>query len=147
MNEPDGEDNGNNLHVIRNEEEYFHNWVHVLEFFNEIIDPSQWKYAWEKKWEPISTSLLIFQEQPTLLTPHLEKIIVPLTNYLIEILQQQEEEGKKFQVSLSPTCLFVLSFSFFTLLIAFLEDGKLTISCYLQSSSTILPYPRIQTCD
>lgn len=100
MADHDGDENNNinTLNVIRNEEEYFHNWCHVLEFLEEIIDPIRWKEAWDHKWEAISTSLLIFQEQPTLLTPHLEKIILPLTNYLIEILQQQEEERKKFQV-------------------------------------------------
>jgi hypothetical protein len=87
--------------VIRNEAEYFSDWHNVKQFLEEVTVAELWKNAWDQKWEAVSTSLLIFQEQPTLLSPHLESVIIPLTNSLIEILQQEEEDetSKKFQVS------------------------------------------------
>ena len=85
--------------VVRSEEEYFSSWGRVEIFLNEIISIN-WKECWKRDWEEISSSLLIFQEQPTLLSPYLEKIIIPLTNTLIEILlQHQNNSNTQFQVS------------------------------------------------
>lgn len=96
--------------VIRNEAEYFSDWHNVKQFLEEVTMAQHWKDAWEQKWEAVSMSLLIFQEQPTLLTPHLESIIIPLTNSLIEILQREEEETKKFQVRDFPFSPFLSLF-------------------------------------
>lgn len=132
------EEKEENDNVIRSEEEYFLEWHNVNQFIEEIIT-NKWKETWELKWETISTSLLIFQEQPTLLGPYLEGIIVPLTNCLIEILQQyQQEIFTKFQVSFLFSFLFLILrlFLFFcsflySYLFIFIENGKYAISCNL----------------
>jgi hypothetical protein len=91
--------------VLRSEEEYFSDWHNVKKFIAEVVSVGSWEAAWTQQWEIISTSLLIFQEQPTLLSPHLEDIVVPLTNSLIEILQHGDD-SKRFQVKSCPSLPF-----------------------------------------
>ncbi len=86
--------------VVRSEASFFSEWDLVKSFIADICEDN-WKEVWDSKWEYVSAALLIFQEQPTLLTPYLENIIIPLTNRLTLILQFHEQSLNRFQVNLS----------------------------------------------
>jgi hypothetical protein len=123
--------------VLRSEEEFFSDWHNVKNFIADVVS-ERWEAAWIGQWELISASLLVFQEQPTLLSPHLEDIVVPLTNSLIEILQHGDD-SKRFQVRLLPSS----SSSSSSLTLA--EDGQLPVPRHLQGAPALLSHQRIQT--
>ena len=49
---------------------------------------NNWEIIWNEKWEWLQATLSLYQEQPTLLTPHLEELIVPLTSRLLIIMEE-----------------------------------------------------------
>lgn len=88
------------LSVVRSEASFFSEWDLVKNFVQEMCGDN-WEEIWNSKWEHVTTCLLVFQEQPTLLGPYLEDIVVPLTMRLIEILQQEENTSSRCQVYIS----------------------------------------------
>lgn len=46
----------------------------------------EWEGAWKSKWEGLIMVLSKYQEQPTLLNPHLETLVSPLTGRLLELM-------------------------------------------------------------
>ena len=97
--EPQPED----VNVLRSEASFFAEWEFVQQFIGEVCG-SSWEKMWDCGWEKLTAVLLVFQEQPSLLSPYLEEIVVPLTAQLIKILLEDEEEGprrgsgRRFQV-------------------------------------------------
>ena len=85
----DSADNDGDLqNVVRSEASFFSDWELVKSFVNDMCE-DQWEQIWSSKWEHVTTCLLVFQEQPTLLGPYLEDIVVPLTLRLIGILEKE----------------------------------------------------------
>jgi hypothetical protein len=93
--------------VLRSEASFFAEWDFVKQFISEICSDN-WENMWTTKWELLSSILLVFQEQPSLLSPYLEEIIIPFTTQLIKILEKEGEKGaeqhvgrRRFQVRIS----------------------------------------------
>ena len=76
--------------VLRSEASFFAEWDFVKLFISEICT-DKWESMWDTKWELLSSIFLVFQEQPSLLSPYLEEIVIPLTARLIAILDQEDE--------------------------------------------------------
>lgn len=87
------------LNVLRSEASFFAEWDFVKQFISEICT-NKWENMWTTKWELLTSILLVFQEQPSLLSPYLEDIVIPLTAQLIKILEGEGEmsTGRRFQV-------------------------------------------------
>ena len=95
------------LNVLRSEASFFAEWDFVKQFISDICT-EKWENMWTTKWELLTSILLVFQEQPSLLSPYLEEIVIPLTAQLIRILEVEAEasrqtvsvsSGRRFQVS------------------------------------------------
>lgn len=87
------------LNVLRSEASFFAEWDFVKLFIREVCT-DQWEALWTAKWELLSAILLVFQEQPSLLSPYLEEIVLPLTAQLIRILGVEGSScsSRRFQV-------------------------------------------------
>jgi hypothetical protein len=86
--------------VLRSEASFFAEWDFVQEFIAGVCSSGWEVWAAAARWERLSAVLLVFQEQPSLLSPYLEEIVVPLTARLIGILEEGEgRRGGRFQVS------------------------------------------------
>jgi hypothetical protein len=72
--------------IVKSEQSFFSDWKLVQSWIDELCS-EKWEQAWIEKWEWISTTLLVFQEQPTLLSPYLESFVVPITNRLLYIME------------------------------------------------------------
>jgi hypothetical protein len=67
---------------------HFADYDVVLEAILSFCGPSdKWGKEWKAKWEWLGMVLAKYQEQPTILNPHLEDLITPITNRLIVLME------------------------------------------------------------
>lgn len=73
--------------TLLSEATFFRHRDEVLEVVLALCG-TEWEHTWNDKWEWLQATLSLYQEQPTLLTPHLEELIVPLTSKLLRIMEE-----------------------------------------------------------
>ncbi len=84
-NDSEGKDEGDEG-VAKSEQSFFSDWPTVQQLINELCE-DDWENVWKEKWEWITSTLLVFQEQPTLLGPYLENFVTPITKKLLAIME------------------------------------------------------------
>ena len=70
---------------IKSELTHFTDFDVVLQTTNSFCG-SGWEKQWSEKWEWLVMLVSKYQEQPTLLSPHLEDLISPLCKHLLELM-------------------------------------------------------------
>lgn len=70
---------------IKSELTHFADFDVVLQTLNSFCGPA-WKKQWAEKWEWLVMLVSKYQEQPTLLSPHLEDLISPLCQRLLALM-------------------------------------------------------------
>jgi hypothetical protein len=68
-------------------------------------DDSSWKNAFESRFDWLSLTLCKYQEQPTLLNPHLHEMIEPITIRLLDLAEAwSSSSDKQTDGQVSSTC-------------------------------------------
>lgn len=75
------------IDFIKSDLTHFVDLDYVMEVIQLFCHPS-WHQAWKDRWEGLVTVVSKYQEQPTLLNPHLEAMVSPLCTRLLELMHR-----------------------------------------------------------
>lgn len=77
----DSEDN-----VLKSEVDFFLERDIAVQIIKRLCSES-WEQSWTTKWNELVSIFVKYQEQPTILGPYMEEILLPLTNYMVSFLK------------------------------------------------------------
>ena len=71
---------------IKSELTHFVEYEFVSESI-QIFCGQSWESAWDQKWESVVVAVSKYQEQSTLLNPHLESLVTPICTQLVILME------------------------------------------------------------
>ena len=73
---------------IKSELTHFSDFGTVLEVILLLCESScTWERDWNTHWEPLVMMISKYQEQPSLLNPHLESLVTPLCTQILSLME------------------------------------------------------------
>ena len=79
-------DSEHDADFIKSELTHFVDYDAVQDTIFKFCLPEGWDVYWDQKWEWLVAIVSKYQEQSSLLNPHLENLITPICNRLIELM-------------------------------------------------------------
>jgi hypothetical protein len=79
-------DSEQDVDFIKSELTHFVDYEGVHDAISKFCLSEGWEIHWDQKWEWLTATVSKYQEQSSLLNPHLENLITPICSRLIELM-------------------------------------------------------------